>query len=110
MPRRPAGGVIGENYVRADALHLFQNVIPAGERNGDHQDDRRRPDHHAEAGQKRADGIGSQSLRAETEGFAEEHRSAALRLAKEFGGFRLGRVFGAHFSYSCNALIIACNI
>ncbi len=42
----------GEDHVRTDAFDLLEDVVLAGERNGDNQDDRRGADHHAEAGEK----------------------------------------------------------
>ena len=66
----PGRDVIPEDDVGADALHLFQDVVPACERDGDHQDDRRGADDHAEGREHGADRVGAQRLGAEAESFA----------------------------------------
>ena len=69
--------VVGEDDVRADALDLLEDVVAAGERDGDHQDDGGGPDDHAERGEQRADGIGAERLPTEVHRFREEESAPA---------------------------------
>ena len=78
-----------EDHVRTHAFDLFQDVIAAGERDGDHQDDRGGADDHAESREERTHGIAAQGLEAETQRFAEVHALAARSLFQQF--FGLGR-------------------
>ena len=78
--RLAAGLEVGVDHVRADAPDLLEDIVLTGLGNGDDQDDRGIPDHHAKAGEKRADRVRSKSLNAEPQRLAKIHPGLAARL------------------------------
>ena len=64
-----AGFILRVDQVRSDALDLIEDVIPAGKRNGDHQDHAGVADHQAERGQERAEFVGAKRFDARAERF-----------------------------------------
>jgi hypothetical protein len=54
--------IVGPNQVRANAADLIENQVPAGERNGDNQNDRRVSDDQAQSGEKCPQPVGMQRL------------------------------------------------
>src|SRR5262249_51304788 len=90
-----AGGLaacfkIAVDDIRSQAADLFENVVLAGLRNRDDQDDGSIPDQHAEARKKRAKRTSTEGLEAEPERLAKMHArlnrplaSAASRLECE---------------------------
>src|SRR5205807_7695678 len=65
-------GVIGKNDVGPDALHLFQDVVPAGQGNGHDEDYRGRADGHSQASEQGTDGTGAKRLPAKPDRYAKE--------------------------------------
>ena len=69
-----AGGlVIGVDHVGADAADLLQDVVPAGQRDGHHQDHGGVADDHAQRRQQGANLVCAEGADAEPESFAELH-------------------------------------
>src|SRR5213078_1710892 len=64
--------VVGKDNVGADALDLFEDIVAAGEGDGDDEDDAGRADDHAESGQEGPDGVGAEGFDAEAEGLADK--------------------------------------
>jgi hypothetical protein len=54
--------IVGPNEIRADTADLIEYQVPAGERNGDNQDDRRVSDDQAQRREKCPQPVGMQRL------------------------------------------------
>ena len=57
-----AGFIVGIDEIRSDAADLVENIVAAGERDGDDQDDGRIPDDQTEGGQQRPNLVGSSTI------------------------------------------------
>ena len=76
-----AAGILGHHHVGADVLNLLQQVLLSGQPDGDDQDERRRPDHHAQRGQDETDLADAEGLDGDTEGLAEDQLGISPLLA-----------------------------
>src|SRR5258708_2238042 len=79
---------LGIIVIRADDGHVLlaaiqanfvEDVVAAGERDGDHQDDRGIADYQAERSEECAEFVRPQSLKAEAERLAVEHQAPIFR-------------------------------